>query len=206
VPFYRDLRKAGDDSTIRPADRRPSEPATVKQPDGDISDVLDEALRITQEILASDADIFGAFDKNARAGFEAEARFETSLQKLHEGAPAMERDSGAGRLPLLVRQRGLTVPMRKIGLPDFAPAQQLPGNNGVLPAPGSTHPMLDPDVEAKVKAIEYDAKTKGWTDQDLWSPEPVGTDQPRLAYLMRPYDSILEVTEDAIKILTPMGS
>ena len=56
-----------------------------------------------------------------------------------------------------------------------------------------------------MKAIEADAKTKGWDDSSLWSSEEVG-DQPRgLAYIMRPYDSILEVTEDAIKILTPMG-
>lgn len=222
--FDRELKKGGAtkgddyarDGFSRPAanpmNQGPSEavPQTIEQPSGiprDLSDAIDELRRINRETLASCAHI-GAFgDEVAPANdsteFYAAVRFENSLKKLRESAPAMERQRRVGdaeSLGLLIRKRGLPVPTPG---PAFAPAQRLPGFGGVLPVPDSTHSMLNPEVRAEIKAIENDAKTKGWTDQDLWGPQVPG-DTPRgLANLLRPGDTIVEVGKDYITANSP---
>jgi hypothetical protein len=65
--------------------------------------------------------------------------------------------------------------------------------------PDSRHPLIDPEVRAKIEAIEAEARAKGWPAELLWSR--VYWDLPRgLAAVMDADDEIGDVTPDYIEI------
>jgi hypothetical protein len=66
--------------------------------------------------------------------------------------------------------------------------------------PDSRHPLIGPEVRAKIEAIEPDARAKGWPAELLWNN--AFWDLPRgLAAALDDDDEIVEVTPDHIKIL-----
>ena len=74
----------------------------------------------------------------------------------------------------------------------------LPGNHFITR--NSRNPLIDPEIRAKIEAIETDARTKGWPAELLWNN--AFWDQPRgLAAVLEENDQIVEVTSASIKIL-----
>jgi hypothetical protein len=66
--------------------------------------------------------------------------------------------------------------------------------------PSSRHPLIPPEVRAKIEAIEADARAKGWPAELLWNSEFWGS--PRgLAAVLDEEDVIAEVAADYIAIL-----
>jgi hypothetical protein len=66
--------------------------------------------------------------------------------------------------------------------------------------PDSRHPLVPPEVRAKIESIEADARAKGWPAELLWNGG--FWDCPRgLAALLDPADEIGEVTPDFIEIV-----
>lgn len=66
--------------------------------------------------------------------------------------------------------------------------------------PDSRHPLIPPEVRAKLEAIEVEARSKGWPAELLWSSE--FWDLPRgLAAVLDPDDEIVEVSAQCITIL-----
>jgi hypothetical protein len=66
--------------------------------------------------------------------------------------------------------------------------------------PNSRHPLIPPEVRAKIESVEADARAKGWPAELLWNAE--FWDSPRgLAALLNADDEIVEVTTDWISIL-----
>lgn len=64
----------------------------------------------------------------------------------------------------------------------------------------SRHPLIPPEVRAKLEAIEADARAKGWPPELLWNAG--FWDSPRgLAAILNPGDEIAEVTADCIAVL-----
>jgi hypothetical protein len=67
-------------------------------------------------------------------------------------------------------------------------------------APDSRHPLIPPEVRAKIEAIEAKARALGWPAELLWNAG--FWDCPRgLAALLDPEDEIAEVTSDHVVIL-----
>jgi len=66
--------------------------------------------------------------------------------------------------------------------------------------PDSRHPLVAPEVRAKIEAIEAEARAKGWPAELLWNGS--FWDRPRgLAAILEAGDEIVEVTADGITIL-----
>jgi len=64
----------------------------------------------------------------------------------------------------------------------------------------SRNPIIEPEICAKIEAIEADARAKGWPAELLWNNS--FWDYPRgLAAALNEEDEIVEVTGDAITIL-----
>lgn len=67
--------------------------------------------------------------------------------------------------------------------------------------PDSRHPLIPPEVRAKIEAIETEARRLGWPPELLWNGG-FYWDCPRgLAAVLEPEDEITEVTPDHIAIL-----
>jgi len=66
--------------------------------------------------------------------------------------------------------------------------------------PDSSNPLIPDSIRAKIRAIETDARAKGWDPERLWNSN--FWDQPRgRAAVLEPDDEIAEVTADYIAIL-----
>jgi hypothetical protein len=66
--------------------------------------------------------------------------------------------------------------------------------------PDSRHPLIPPEVRAKIENIEADARAKGWPPELLYNVN--FWDSPRgLAAVLDLQDEIVEVTSDHIAIL-----
>jgi hypothetical protein len=66
--------------------------------------------------------------------------------------------------------------------------------------PDSRHPLIPPEVRAKIESIEAEARAKGWPAELLWNGG--FWDSPRgLAAVLDREDEIAEVTADCIAIL-----
>jgi len=66
--------------------------------------------------------------------------------------------------------------------------------------PDSRHPLIFPEVRAKIEAIEADARAKGWPAELLWNS--AFWDRPRgLAAVLEAEDQIGGITQDYIEIL-----
>jgi hypothetical protein len=67
-------------------------------------------------------------------------------------------------------------------------------------SPDSRHPLIPPEVRAKIEAVEPEARAKGWPAELLWNN--AFWDLPRgLAAVLDDDDEIVEVTPDYIQIL-----
>jgi hypothetical protein len=66
--------------------------------------------------------------------------------------------------------------------------------------PDSRSPLVEPEVRAKIEAIESDARAKGWPPELLWNGG--FWDCPRgLAAVLDPDDEIVEVSAEFITVL-----
>jgi len=81
---------------------------------------------------------------------------------------------------------------------------QLPEETKGSPArdlvPDSRHPLIAPEVRAKIEAIETEARSKGWPAELLWNNNFI--DLPRgLAAILGEYDQIIAVDAEEITIV-----
>jgi hypothetical protein len=83
---------------------------------------------------------------------------------------------------------------------DELPAAPQPNTPARVIVPDSRHPLIAPEVRAKIEAVEAEARRLGWPPELLWSSG--FWDSPRgLTAVLDTADEIVEVTQDHIAIL-----
>lgn len=67
--------------------------------------------------------------------------------------------------------------------------------------PDSRHPLVAPEVRAKIEAVESEARRLGWPAELLWNGGGFWNSPRGLAAVLDPEDEIDEVTPDYIAVL-----